>query len=309
MLFNHKFLILTYHRVLTVPDSLRPDQADATMFEQHAKALAFGFNVLSLDDAVIRLRQGRLPNRAVVITFDDGYRDNFTVALPILKKNDLTATFFIATDFLDGGRMWNDTVIEAIRLCESEELDLRHLGLGHWRLETRQQRVEAIDKLLQSLKYRDLTARNEYTKQIESAVGVDLPCDLMMSSEQVRMLAEQGMSIGAHTASHPILARIDAVSARHDIEQGRDHLERVTGHSISAFAYPNGRPDSDYEKAHVDIVRELGFHAAVSTAYGCATSQCDVLQLPRMVAWDHSRFRFTLRLLKTYFAADAARAE
>ncbi len=307
MLFDNKFLILTYHRVLAVSDPLRPSQTDAAMFEQHASALADGFNVLSLDEAVTRLEEGSLLNRAVVITFDDGYRDNATVALPILKKNDLTATFFVAAEFLDGGRMWNDTVIEAIRICKHDELGLEHLELGRYCLKTQADRREAITRLLGQLKYMDLVAREECTDQIASAAGVDLPADLMMSSGQVKMLAEQGMSIGGHTVSHPILARIDLAAAKQEIEQGKDRLECITGQSVNTFAYPNGEPGTDYNCEHVEIVRDLGFRAAVSTAHGCVTRHGDMLQLPRIVSWDKTRLRFTLRLLKAYFSPGAAR--
>lgn len=307
MLFDKKFLILTYHRVLAVSDPLRPGQTDVRMFEQHAKALASAFNVLSLDDAANRLKEGTLPSRAVVITFDDGYRDNATVALPILKKNNLTATFFVAAGFLDGGRMWNDTVIEAIRSCSRDQLDLEHLGLDCYCLKTVVGRKEAITKLLDRLKYMGVGAREECTNRIASAAGVDLPTDLMMSSGQVRMLTEQGMSVGGHTVNHPILARIELAAAKREIEEGRDRLEGITGQQVSTFAYPNGEPDTDYNKHHVGILKGLGFQVAVSTAHGCVTRYCDMLQLPRIVSWDKTRLRFSVRLLKSYFSPDAAR--
>ena len=75
------------------------------------------FNVISLADGVAGLKRGCLPPRALSITFDDGYRDNHDIALPILLQLGLPATFFVATGFLDGGRMFNDTVIEAVRFA------------------------------------------------------------------------------------------------------------------------------------------------------------------------------------------------
>jgi peptidoglycan/xylan/chitin deacetylase (PgdA/CDA1 family) len=72
---------------------------------------------------------GALPERAAAITFDDGYADNFTRALPLLREQGLPATFFVATGFLDGGRMWNDTISEAIRRCNEDVVDLSAIGL------------------------------------------------------------------------------------------------------------------------------------------------------------------------------------
>src|SRR4029453_16058094 len=97
-----------------------------------------------LPDAILGLREGRLPPRALTITFDDGYADNCTVALPILQRHELRAAFFIATDYLDGGRMWNDTVIEAVRGCSRSALNLDDLDLGVHPLGTPEEKSRAI---------------------------------------------------------------------------------------------------------------------------------------------------------------------
>src|SRR5262249_56576651 len=111
------------------------------------------FTVLPLPEAIERLRTGALPSRAAAITFDDGYADNCTVAMPILSRLRLPATFFVATGFLDGGRMWNDTVIESVRRA-GDELDLSSLGLGHYSLPDATARRRAFAAILPALKYR-----------------------------------------------------------------------------------------------------------------------------------------------------------
>ena len=88
------------------------------------------FNVIPLREGVAGLKAGRLPARALSITFDDGYANNESIAAPILARLGLHATFFIATGFLDGGRMFNDTIIETVRAARGTELDLQALGLG-----------------------------------------------------------------------------------------------------------------------------------------------------------------------------------
>jgi len=101
-----KLSILIYHRVLDQADFMRPGEVDKQAFTWQMQLLARYFNVLSLNEALSGLQNDNLPPRAVTITFDDGYADNLHNALPILKQFGLSATFFIASGYLDGGRMW-----------------------------------------------------------------------------------------------------------------------------------------------------------------------------------------------------------
>ena len=113
---------LIFHRVLPQRDPLFPGEVTAQDFNAICRWLKAWFHVLPMDQAVQQLREGSLPSRALAISFDDGYADNHEVALPILLQHGLPATFFVATGFLDGGRMWNDTVIEAVRNCALPQL-------------------------------------------------------------------------------------------------------------------------------------------------------------------------------------------
>lgn len=293
-----RLFILIYHRVLLRPDPLFPTECDAAVFEKHVCALARNFNLLPLGEAVKLLVAGRLPARAACITFDDGYADNVEVALPILTRYSAPATFFIATDFLDGGRMWNDSIIEAVRRAKGEEVDCTELGLGRYRLGSTEQRRLTIDSLLAWLKYLPQPERDEKVSRISEIVGAELPSHLMMRSEHVRYLHDQGMEVGAHTASHPILARLSDAAARTEIVRGRERLEQLINAPVRLFAYPNGKPGQDYLGKHVSMVKELGFTAAVSTSWGVAGPGSDLFQLPRFTPWDKTPFRFVLRLFQ-----------
>src|SRR5687768_16576249 len=99
--------ILIYHRVIPEPDPLLPDEICARQFDWHLALLGRWFRVLALAEAVAQLRDGTLPARAACVTFDDGYADNVSAALPLLRKHGMPATFFLATAYLVGGRMWN----------------------------------------------------------------------------------------------------------------------------------------------------------------------------------------------------------
>lgn len=294
--------ILIFHRVLPHIDPMFPEEPDARRFDQVLGWLKSWFNVLPLDQAVSQLQSGTLPARAAAITFDDGYADNRTVALPILQKHSLPATFFIASGFLDGGRMWNDTIIESIRTAASDVLDLRRLGLDIYRNETVQDKRLAIDALINQFKYLSHDERTTLTDGIAAELGVDPPHDLMMTSAQVREMHAAGMQIGAHTVSHPILARSAPSVAEQEIRDNKEILEELLGRPVSLFAYPNGKPGRDYLPEHCQLIRDLGFSAAVSTAWGVAGKSTDLFQLPRFTPWDLTRTKFGIRLIRNYFA-------
>jgi peptidoglycan/xylan/chitin deacetylase (PgdA/CDA1 family) len=291
-----RLTVLIYHRVLAEPDPLFPNEPDALSFETQMRWIKSWFNVLPLPEAIERLRTGSLPASAAAITFDDGYANNCTVALPILCHVGLPATFFIATGFLDGGRMWNDTVIDVVRRAEGPELDLASLNLGRYSLRTIEDRQHSLDALLGKLKYLELEQRESLCNEIAAVAHVRPPHDLMLTTDQVCTLANSGMTIGAHTISHPILARVSEQKAREEMIRSKQALESITGHEVSLFAYPNGRPGTDYASAHVRIAREVGFTAAVSTGLGAATQNDDIFQIPRFTPWDRTQWRFALRL-------------
>lgn len=291
--------ILIYHRVLAQADPLFPEGGDMESFDQQMGLLTDCFRVIPLADAVRGLRSGSLPARAACITFDDGYADNAEIALPILQKHGIPATFFVSSGVLDGGRMWNDTVIELVRCAPGNTLDLGGLNLGSFPIETIMQRRHAIDRLIGALKHLPPASRQSRIDQMCSVISVNLPDNLMMTSEQIRLLHGAGMEIGGHTVFHPILASTEKSAARAEIANGKEMLEGIICAPVRFFAYPNGKPERDYLPEHVAMIRELGFEAAVSTAYGAARPGDDLYQLPRFTPWDRGgQVRFVFRMIQ-----------
>jgi len=278
---------------------MRPGEPTIAEFDWQMRLLNEYFNPLPLIEAVERLQSNSLPANAICITFDDGYADNEQYALPILKKYGIPATVFVSTGFLNGGRMWNDTVIEVLRNYSGSNLDLREIGLENYILESHSKRLAAVDDILRKIKHLDPGARVELVDKIQQH-GNALPDDLMMTDAQIHSLARSDIAIGAHTINHPILGSISAENARREIQGSKEYLESLLQQPIEAFAYPNGRPESDYGMEHRDLVSEMGFKAAVSTHWGVSTRQSDRFQLPRFTPWDRHELKFAIRLLASY---------
>ena len=289
--------ILIYHRALAVPDPILHDAIDAATFERHMALLRAEFNVLPLGEACSRLARGGLPARAACITFDDGYTDNEQTALPILKRLGLQATFFVSTGFSEGGMMFNDGVIEAVRSAPAGMHDLSRFGLGRYSFDDSASRRAAIDALLAQIKYRQPLERDALVEELAAAMRSTLPKNLMMRPAQIKRLHDEGMQIGGHTVNHPILAVLDAQQARAEIIGGKHRLEEITGAPVMLFAYPNGKPGRDYGPRDVQLVKEAGFTAAVSTSGGVADRGSDIFQLPRFGPWDKNPIRLGVRLL------------
>jgi len=297
---SSRLLILMYHRVLEQHDPFLADTVSASEFAWQMALLSRHYRPFTLQEAARRLADGTLPRRAVVVSFDDGYRDNFETALPVLLQHGIPATFFIATGFLGNGRMWNDTVIEALRRSPAGELDLSFMDLGRYTIADDADRVSVMNALIGKLKYRPMEERQSLVDSLADRIGESLPNDLMMSRDQVGGLFEAGMEIGGHTCHHPILSNIDLEEAQREIVSGQAVLQEITGSRVTTFAYPNGRPGQDYRHEHTELLRNNGFEAAVSTAWGCATRHSDSFQLPRIAPWDRTPLRFNLRLLRAY---------
>ena len=134
--FEPKLNILMYHRVLPEADPLRPWELDAKQFRKHMAWISDVFKVIPLSEAVEQLKTGTLERRSLSITFDDGYLDNATEALPILKEFGFHATFFCTSAWLNGGLMWNDQVIESIRSWPEETISIPALKLTGIPLQT-----------------------------------------------------------------------------------------------------------------------------------------------------------------------------
>lgn len=292
-----RLLIFYFHRVLERPDPLLHDEPDAKTFDRMLKWIRAQFRVLDPLEACDRLYDGSLPSRAAAITFDDGYRDNFEVALPILQRHRLSAAFFVSTGFLDGSLMFNDRVIEAIRRTGRPSLAIpgREARVPIRNVEERR---AAIDAAIASIKHLEPTQREARVIELEATLGSVAVRDLMMTPDQVAGLHRAGMRIGGHTRTHPILLSLDDSQAEREIAGSLDDLQGIIGERTEMFAYPNGKFGGDFDDRHIAMIEAAGCRYAFTTHSGAATATSGRYLLPRTTPWARTRLRFGLQAWK-----------
>lgn len=295
--------ILAYHRIGTPeagPAGLdeRVVSASPAGFDRQMQYLRSRHEVLSFDDLVDRVHADRpIPTNAAVVTFDDGYRDNFDLAYPILRRHGLPATIFLTTGFVGSTqRLWWDELHAAIAGCNSRRVGIP--GLGEVSLGSRGSRRRVMETLRRQWKnIPDSELRASLDKTSSALGGGAAPGRherVSLSWDEVREMRGHGIGFGAHTHTHPILTRVSAAAGEREISVSRTTLERELGVPPRFFAYPNGER-GDFDAGTRDLLIRNGFEAAVTLVPGSnplAGQRTDLFELRRhfVGADDHAVF-------------------
>ena len=289
------FQVLMYHRVNDQDDGFLPSLSVAE-FEPQMEALARYFCVLPLQELAVRALEGDLPPNAVAITFDDGYRDNYLQAFPILQRYGLKATFFLATDVIGTGKIiWHDQVFHLFHQTRCTRLDWKGQCLL---LRTAAERYHALGRVRRFLGRLKPLERDRDLVRLFRQCKVPLKaCDaeLMLTWDQVRNMQRAGMTFGAHTATHTILTVLDVSESRREIETSKRALEENLGVPVRAFAYPNGLAQ-DYAPESFALLRKAGFNLAVTAIFGNNDRTRNPFELRRCGSSARSADDFALRL-------------
>ncbi len=256
-------------------------------FDRQCAYLARHYTVISLDQMVDALTEGTpLPPKAVALTFDDGYLDNHTHALPILKRHGLSATFYVTTDCIDNRAiLWTGLLRFAVFTTERPLLEITSPVPFRLPLRTPIERKEAFTKLIVTMKNVPTSRRLAILAAVREAAGIEDLSPLkgiMMSWDQVVELRDAGMTIGAHTLSHPNLPNATEDEARREIFGSRDAITERLGGKVRHFSYPNGRGSAHLTEGIKQIVAEAGFASATTSLTGAIQAGDDRLALKRI---------------------------
>lgn len=229
-----------------------------------------GFDIIPIDAMPGRLRQpGDRP--FAVLTFDDGYRDNAEYAMPVLRQHAAPATFFITTGYAEGeARLWWLELQEAVRRLQRIKLQINDEVL-HLEARDAQEKQAAFDLLYWKLRAGDEETLLAHIATLARMADLDsraLTRDLCMTWPEIATVAAEPLiTIGAHTLTHPMLAKHPEERARTEIADSKAVIEAKLGVPVRHFAYPVGDPGSAGPRDFV-LAREAGFETAVTTRPG-----------------------------------------
>ena len=295
--------ILSYHRI-GQPETSQPlydpmlFSATQAGFTWQMSYVQQNFTVLSFDELAERHRLGQpLPSNAAVITFDDGYEDNYKLAYPILRQHNLPATIFLTTGLM-GTRhiMWWDEVAALLQTTQTGSVLVQ--GLGELRLETPRDRLRAREKLrhyFKSLSEDERRGQQDALRQaLSHSESPTLRAPMYLDWDQVREMNQNGISFGAHTQSHPILTKIPIRQAEYEIVASKKAIQTETGGPVRFFAYPNGKR-GDFNTRTRELLDRNGFEAAVTLIQGSnllVKGKVDWLALRRLYISSDDRATF-----------------
>jgi peptidoglycan/xylan/chitin deacetylase (PgdA/CDA1 family) len=264
--------ILMYHNFCADGEGLS-DHVSVSVLRRQLQYLSRHFRVVSLSQLIGQLRAGQpLDNHTVVLTIDDGRRNCYQYLYPLLREFRMPATFFVVSSFIRGESwIWTDKVLwladrtKRPDFLASERIDAFFAFLNRLHPEVRDAHIEALSMTM----------------------GVHIPDNpppkcAPCSWSELREMADSGLvEIGSHTVSHPILATLNDEESWSELAASREQIEEGLGGEITAFCFPNGKPE-DFRASQVEQLKAAGYASAVVTRYGMVTEKASLFDLPRI---------------------------
>lgn len=297
-----KITILMYHGV--VKNALVPfcwTQITEREIEYQLKYLKRHYSVLKLSEVMTRIQKGlSLPDHTAVVTFDDGYKNNFTNAYPLLKRLEIPATIFLATGCISTKALnWYDQLYLGIRNTREREVDLKKYGLGLYSLVSDKKKQDAFEIIVEYLKQvssndKDAVLNNIF-RTLRSDISVsETDFDSLDWKEIIQMDQEGLIEFGGHSVTHNILSRLSDADMENEIIQSCKAIESNLGKKCLMFAYPNGTKN-DFTQRSKDLLRMHGIQCGLTTISGLNAVDEDSYELKRIgvgAGTSNARFKF-----------------
>lgn len=281
-------LILLYNRVANDPINSQLLAVSPQNFESHLKELAANYRVIPLSDLLNEVRINRFVPHTVAITFDDGYADNLTNALPLLEKYNLPATVFVTSGMVGLDREFWWDAMERIFLTNHplpEILSMNDsIGTFECDLTTPQNRLKVYDELCGIFRNQTVNKINQFIDQLLVWAGLDLvgrDSHRVLNLPQLKKLASsQLIEIGSHTLSHSKLSILSQKEQLYEIQIPKQQLSSVLQKPVSMLSYPYGGT-GDFTKETARLVAEVGYSAGIANIQGDITAPVDMYAIPR----------------------------
>ena len=287
---RNKPKIIMYHRVTSVSgvSAIRPE-----VFERQLQYISSNFRVITAAQLVYEVAENCLKPNTLVLTFDDGYGDFYSVVWPLLKKYGLAASIYIATGFIDKAYwLWPDLLRYVIGETRLEKANLDNIGSVSFSGSSVQYTWNKLADYCLSL---NVAERDEFIRDLAELLQVELPLEPAepfepLSWKQLTEMNNEGLDIGSHTVSHPILSSLDRVALRIELEHSKLRIEEQLGFSPKGICYPNGMLGD--VSALVEEMSEL-FYDYGLMAYPGVIDSSSLMRLRRLPA-PHSVAAFKL---------------
>jgi peptidoglycan/xylan/chitin deacetylase (PgdA/CDA1 family) len=297
-----KFLILCYHRVGTegIPYYCT---LPTPQFEMQMKFLREHFRVVSLGQLCNELMNPGSPGNAVAVTFDDGYSDLHTYALPVLRKYEIPATVYLTADCIESGEVaWYDKIFLALQVAPAGAIDVPIRGTGRIELGSAQQRVDVGSQIVSILRQTPVLERNRFCADFERQVS--LPTEKlagrMLTWKQIYEMRSAGICFGSHTLSHPALSQLAAEDVERELRESKSLLESRLREPVLDFAFPFGKPEDCGPIAAAAAAR-CGYRSSVTTTWGINRPGSNPHNLRRVQLGDERvASKFGLQIQRTF---------
>lgn len=273
------WIVITYHRVLEDDHPFDPFELGMCTRKRDFKAqlelLKQHFDIRKANDVITACREGvPLSKPTVSITLDDGYQDNYDIALPILRELQLQATLFVATGGMGSSQMlWWDRVIYAVHQTHATSLDLSDFnipGCDSPLALSPPLKKQSLECLLDGLWATSHSSCSNAVEEIEQQLGVtaDPQWAPRMGPDQLQAFYKAGMEIGAHSVNHHDMSQLDKNSLHHELLEPKRTLETLLGAPVTGVAYPAGR----HSDTVLEASKNAGYDYAMSTLRGFNSS-------------------------------------
>ncbi len=288
-----QLLILMYHDLVpnssAYPINGTQDRPSGLAFECQIRAILKDFRAITMEKAVKEIdERGDLLENSVAITFDDGYRSVYEIAWPIMRKYGVSATVFLATDWIDGkASLWWDDLEELIRVGDLSRVDLKEFSrefkinsaiIDLQRLHDTHYKDLLLNRLSMFLMKQPTSVQKGAVEYLRRSIlddpSIALAVPQPLSWDQIRDLAAQGMEFGSHTRSHANLSHVESQEAYDDITGSKTIIENQIRKKVIGFAYPYGFDIAGYSR-FLPMLKEIGFDYACLSWWGCNTAQTD----------------------------------
>jgi peptidoglycan/xylan/chitin deacetylase (PgdA/CDA1 family) len=291
--------IFVFHKVTRNKRPFYQDMPDKKEFELILKWITTQFAVEKLQTALTAIENNTLKPSIAAITFDDGDAETWECASEILSTQQVPATFFINTAYLERGAPNHEHIYTALENTSKTTLDLRDLGQGIVQTDSPKKKRLIADLLCTKAKYLPPDQAEIIAKQIRNITSTEIHPSTIKASD-IERNPRPFLQFGGHSHKHNILTTLPDNIARSEILSCKSIISSITKETNPIFAYPNGKPGKDFNPLHEKAISNAGFRAACSYSPGVFRKNGNYFNIPRFTPWDRTQLRFHARMLLNF---------